>query len=358
MKNRLLAIALLICTVCTCSKQSPLKAYRYSPPPPPPAQDTTWTWTKLNWGGLEAWSVVVNPNNGNTVYVASYLDSGGVWKSTDGGGTFVKLWACGAFGGIALDPTNHGVLYAARAGYGVWRSRDGGATWNNIGAFYTCYVQPDRFDSSYIMAGHFRSTDYGASWSLVLNYIQDITEAQAVVQSYQNPNLLYATCVYMATRETYKSMDRGATWTVMLPGGGTYTGYYRMAIDPWNDQKVYGVLTHHGFYGLDSLIRTLDGGATWETYPIKQDTLWNHFLPVAVDPRPGLNNILYAAGQGVHRSTDNGKTWKTIGLDGMFIRDIAVDPTAPTNTTVLYIAAPCMGSPGNCDRVYKGTPGK
>ncbi len=353
MKTKLLAIALMICTVCTCSKQSPLKAYRYTPPQPPPPQNTVWTWTKLNWGGLEAWSVVVDPRNGNNVYVASRHDMGGIWKSTDGGGSFAKIWDRGAWG-IAIDQTNLDVLYASRVADGVWRSKDGGTTWNKTGNLYAEYVHPDRFDSSYILAGHFRSTDYGTSWSRVIPYIGDVAEVKAVVQSWQNPNALYATSSYLGTRVVYKSTNRGASW-VAVDGGGAKRGYHDLAIDPWDDQRAYGVANSPRTE--DSLVRTTNGGTSWETFLVGQDTLWAaEYVPIAVDPRPGLNMVLYAGGQGVHRSFDYGKTWQTIGLEGIYVRDIAVDPTASTNTTVLYIAAPCMGSPGYCDRVYRGAP--
>jgi hypothetical protein len=128
-----------------------------------------------------------------------------------------------------------------------------------------------------------------------------------------------------------------------------------MDIDPLDDQRIY-TGTFHGRIADDSLHRSTDGGITWEAFAIGQDTLWNGTVPVVVDPRWGLGQVLYAGGQGVHRSFDYGKTWRTIGLEGLCVRDIAVDPTAPTNTTVLYIAAPCMGSPGYCDRIYRGTP--
>lgn len=346
-----IAIILLLSLGSSCSRRRGTTVS--PPPPPPPAQDTTWTWTKLNWGGLEARSVIVDPSYGNIVYVASSMDSGGVWKSTDGGSSFVKLWNVGAWGGIALDPTNHNVLYASRSILGVWRSRDDGITWNRIAPFETEYVQPDRFDSSYIMAGHFRSTDYGATWTQVIQAHNGLDEARVAVQSWQNPNLWFAGVNNGAAKMTLKSLDRRATWSAV--GEVEYGSYYTMAIDPWNDQRVYHIA--YAFGSLDTLCRTTDGGATWERFSIGPDTIWSGMIPpVAVDSRQGMNQILYSGGLGVHRSVDYGQTWKLIGLDGINVRDIAVDPTAPTNTTVLYVAAPCVYL--NCDRVYKGSPEK
>jgi hypothetical protein len=349
---KLMAICLMLFTGCSCNKQSPLKAYRYTPPPPPPPpQDTLWNWTKLNWGGVEAEAVIVDPTNGSIVYVASRNAYGGIWKSYDGGGTFTKVWALGAFGGMAIDPNSPQVIYAACAGYGVWRSRDGGSTWFQLTNLYSDYVQPDRFDSSYIYAGSWRSTDYGASWSLMIPF-GTYPDAEDLVQSWQNPNVLYAgRRPYGNNKLTLKSTDRGNTWFMVDAGGA---GYWRMDIDPWDDKRVYYVAYYYRIE--DTLSRTSNGGTTWEKYPVGRDTLGSSWIPVAVDPRRGLRQVIYAGGEGVHRSVDYGKTWKTIGLEGMLVRDIAVDPTAPTNTTILYVAAPCFNPP--CDRIYRGSPGK
>lgn len=336
-RGRYTAVIAAVITLWGCSKKSPTLA-------PHAPQDTPWTWAEIHSGGLEPWALDVDPKNGSVIYVASSLDSGGIWKSTDGGGSFTKVWAEGAWD-VTVDPNNSDVVYLARNG--VLRSRDGGGSWSRLNNLNAWYVQPDRFDSSYIFAGGCRSTDYGATWQ-GMNPPREIID---LVQSRSDPNLLYLVWNGPGgTSVAGKSTDRGVSWAPM----NEYGAFDRLGIDPMDDQRLY-LVKHHGV-GEDSLCRTTDGGATWEAFPVGQNTHYCGVIPVAVDPRWGLGQVLYAGGQGVHRSFDYGKTWRTIGLEGVCIWDIAVDPTASTNTTVLYVAAPCMDSPGYCDRIYRGVP--
>jgi len=111
-----------------------------------------------------------NDPSGNTFYVASgrgvhgissttagavsQIPGGGgvgVWKTTDGGGSFTLLAPVpvvlgaqpgqsfpSSFGStrgatqVAVDRTHPGVIYATAYNQGVWRSNDNGATWTNI----------------------------------------------------------------------------------------------------------------------------------------------------------------------------------------------------------------------------------
>jgi len=359
-KLKYVVISLLLLTGCNCSKKG-ITGTQPTLLPPTPQQEKVWTWEKLNWGGLGAWAIAVEPGDGNTFYVSSVSASTeGIFKSTDGGKSFNKVWNMGTLG-LAIDPNRPKVIYAACGNFGVWRSRDGGMSWNQLTSnHYAECVLPDRSDSNYIFAGPWRSTDYGLTWTLSIPYIMDPSDIKAIVQGSQNPFLLYADQNYIATRLTLKSLDKGATWTA-VDGGGDKRGYNHLAIDPYDNQKVYGGVFYpnpsgHRNVQVDSLLRTTDGGANWETFPIGQDTLEVSDVPVAVDPRQGFGYILYAGGNGVYRSEEYGKTWKKIGLGGFWVRDIAVSPTVPSGTTVVYVVGVC--SDGPCDRLYRGSAGR
>ena len=87
-------------------------------------------------------AVAVDPNNPNIWYVGA--PSGGIWKSTNAGGTWTNLFddfpQIGV-SGIAIDPNNSNIIYIATGdddaadsySVGVFRSTDGGQTWNETG---------------------------------------------------------------------------------------------------------------------------------------------------------------------------------------------------------------------------------
>jgi hypothetical protein len=57
-------------------------------------------------------AVAVDPTNNNVVYAGAA--GGGIWKTTDGGGTWTPLTdqqASLAIGSIAIDPENHLTIY-------------------------------------------------------------------------------------------------------------------------------------------------------------------------------------------------------------------------------------------------------
>lgn len=104
-------------------------------------------------------SIVVAPNNSNTIYITvarairgmTAVNGGatsnppastnpalfGLYRSMDGGLTFTRIWDGNAsirgVNHVELDPTNPTTtIYAAAFQQGIWRSTDGGSTWTQI----------------------------------------------------------------------------------------------------------------------------------------------------------------------------------------------------------------------------------
>jgi photosystem II stability/assembly factor-like uncharacterized protein len=121
-------------------------------------------------------SVATDPSNANTIYVGSWDDGNGLFKSTDGGLTFTSLplitSQAGDFGSVAIDPTNPQTVYAGRRQGGVLRSDDGGATWSFVsglpgGEVLGVAIDPRRAARVFAWiqgAGLFRSDDRGGTW--------------------------------------------------------------------------------------------------------------------------------------------------------------------------------------------------
>jgi photosystem II stability/assembly factor-like uncharacterized protein len=78
-------------------------------------------------------TVLIDSTNTNVVYAGT--QSLGVYKSVDGGATFVASnigltnLRTSRSGGVAIDPTSPTILYAGTEGGGVFKSENAGATW-------------------------------------------------------------------------------------------------------------------------------------------------------------------------------------------------------------------------------------
>jgi hypothetical protein len=144
-------------------------------------------------GGTQVWDVAFDPASPSTIYAAT---SGGVRRSLDGGltwtttGTMTVQEAHGNPYEVAdarsllVDAAGSGTVYAGmHDGAGVFTSTDQGATWTH--------------SSTGLLSR------YG-NWRFVNRLAQDPTA----------PQVLYAA----TTRETYRSIDGGATWVVFDAG--------------------------------------------------------------------------------------------------------------------------------------------
>jgi hypothetical protein len=121
-------------------------------------------------------SVAADPNNASTVYVGTWDDGNGLFKSTDGGLTFTSLpltpAQTGDFGSLAIDPTRTQTVYAGRRQGGLLRSDDGGATWvllSGLPGGEVLGVALDPQSPAHVFAwiqgaGLFRSDDRGGNW--------------------------------------------------------------------------------------------------------------------------------------------------------------------------------------------------
>lgn len=155
-----------------------------------------------------------------------------------------------------------------------------------------------------------------------------------------------------------RSIDWGANWEA-ANGAATGTNHLRVAtiaFHPTVANKVYAGMGNDGAGG--GFFRSTDGGLTWtlaSTTPQFGGDNSNVVALPSTHPRstgrlitafPG-GIYLYAAtfNDGVMRSADDGNTWTTLGLSGLYLRSLALDPSNPD---VLYASS--YG-----DKVYKTT---
>ncbi len=140
----------------------------------------------------------------------------------------------------------------------------------------------------------------------------------------------------------FKSLDGGYTWKQLANQPGSRRVYYGLVIDPTNSKRlVWGACgTNGGVYISE------DGGDSW-TYSLKQDQ-WIFNVHAASD------GTLYAGGNNLWRSTDQGKTWKQITqIKGRSVVGIETDPRNPKT---MWISAVTWDGSSNGD-VFKTTDG-
>lgn len=229
------------------------------------------------------------------VYPPAYGPGSGLYKSTDGGNTWVQLTAHGlpseGLGriGIAVAPNDHNRVYLiidAKEG-GLYRSDDSGQNWRRVAA---------------------EQRIWGRGW-----YFCNVTVDP------KDPDT-----VYVSNTSLYRSRDGGKSFIALkgAPGGDDY---HQLWINPDDPQRMI-LASDQG------VIVSVNGGQTWSTW-YNQPT--GQFYHVATDNRfpywiYGAQQDSGAAGT-ESRSTHRGisfRDWKPIGAGGEN-GYIAPDPLSP-----------------------------
>jgi photosystem II stability/assembly factor-like uncharacterized protein len=217
--------------------------------------------------------LTLDPTDPKTLYISEfdYFD-GGFWlqKTSDGGITGTSLWNRYDFGvdSLATDPTNNSTLYAGTMA-GVFKSTDGGATWISpsqqfgVAALaidpaypsivYAAANQPyPEAGSLSQFAGLFKSTDGGLTWSAMNNGLASLIDSGAPITaltiSPDDTSIVYAAT---AGYGVFRSVDGGANWTP-LNDGLTNLDVRLLALAPCVEHPLCG---HHGWDVCD------DGGS-------------------------------------------------------------------------------------------------
>jgi photosystem II stability/assembly factor-like uncharacterized protein len=233
--------------------------------------------------------IVVHPKNEDLVYVAAFghvfgpNQERGVYRSKDGGKTWEKILYINdktAAADLVMDPFNPRVLYAGMweayrtpwsmvsggAGSGLWKSTDGGDTWMNLtdnrgmpkGLKGKICVAASgaRADLVWAMVeadegGLFRSDDAGKTWRRMNEDRRVRQRAWYYSHVYADPK--NAETVYLLNTGFYKSIDGGRTLTsISVPHGDNHD----LWIDPSNPQRM--IEANDGSANV-----SYNGGKTW-----------------------------------------------------------------------------------------------
>ena len=303
-------------------------------------------WRSVNRGltNLYIYSLGIDPQHPETLYAGTFHNQ--VYKTQNGG----ESWTWSGSGMqdqavvycLAVDPVDPSRLYASTRGVSndddapwngvVYKSTDAGQTWTpslwNVGGWnyqdwvYSLAINPNNPEQVFA-ATHinnpFRSDDYGATWHVIYNGIRD-PSGRAIVISPQSD---YSSVLYHGVwhyDSVYKTMNSGDLWTG-ISHGFPEVMVYSMAIDPFSVDSVYMATFSHG------LLKTSDGGDTWQTVGFQQDQLYT----VAINPQLTNNLLLGTAGDGLYRSTDNSVNWQpsNSGINNAMVTSVVHSPTEP-----------------------------
>jgi photosystem II stability/assembly factor-like uncharacterized protein len=289
---------------------------------------------------------------------------GGVWKTTDAGITWRSLTdqslATPSIGALDVADSDPNIVYVGTGseairsnvsiGKGIYKSTDAGRSWRfvglrdagQIGAIVIHPTDPDvayaavvgnPFANSHTR-GVYRTRDGGATWQQVL-FLSDSTGAVDIELQPGNPSVVYASMWHGARRPwtivsggaedgIYKSIDGGDHWTKL--GGGLPTGVFGksdLAVSAAAPLRVYALVEAKPGSGL---YRSDDAGEHWTLINTTPGLITRPFYYDNVDADPTNADVVYVGTEGFYKSTDGGRTFRTMRTPHGDNHDMWINP--------------------------------
>jgi photosystem II stability/assembly factor-like uncharacterized protein len=310
------------------------------------------TWNQLANGlptdGLGRMGIAVAPANPRRIYVIADAKEGGLFRSDDAGATWTKvsadarIWGRGwYFSKVAVDPKNPDIVYVPNTG--VYKSIDGGKTWGaplkaSPGGddYHQMWISPDDPSRMAVAGdqGTIVSVDRGETWSSWYN--QSTAQLYHVAPDYRFPYWL-----------TGAQQDSGAVGTPVR------TSHSVISMHEWTGLCAGG---ESGYTAPDPLHPDILFGGTVEKCNVVTGETRN---VTPETPEPGLTyrhawtqplvfsqadrRALYFGNQFIYKTSDGGETWSKISGD--LTRE---DPGVPPNLDAAAAAdAPADPSAGS-----------
>jgi len=340
------------------------------------------TWTQLTEGfptsNVGRINLALAPSSPETVFASiqnnSESDLLGIWRSTDGGGSWIQLPSGGASCGsqcwynmtIAVHPTDPNLVFFG--GISLYRSANGGINFSRVISDIHVdqhFLAFDPQDPETVYVGNdggiYRSTDGGVNWT-------SLNTNLAITQFYAGISLhpWDATVVLGGTQDNGTLVSTGASeFDRVLGGDGGFTaidfhdpntryaetqwvadrthtgpqrsdgeGFVRkingidplesalfippLVMDPTNPNRLY--------FGTVRLYRTDDRAENWTALTPEVKGRISTITAATSNP-----DVVYfgSSSGGVYLTTDGGESWEEVvtGLPQRHIKDLAVDPS-------------------------------
>ena len=322
---------------------------------------TGWTSNGPYGGGL--YEVVLDPVDASRMYVSA--GRSGLWKSQNGGANWdfslVKPFPHRVQ--IAYPtPGQPPVMYlGGDGGLGMVRSLDYGQTWvlkvpaefdvlqSAGGVVVNPFIQPGQPTWVYVtfqsrrqdndpLAGLYRSTDRGDTWSAVISSTSGMNlTALTFDPDHPDLNMVIGT----ASGQVYTTTDDGITWSNPI----TFTnkvGQLYFAPTLSNSQRsLFAIPCNFEAEcdNQDKSYQSTDGGQTWNPLQVAPTPDNNNGLVFGLAFHDSIPGLMWAAVGDGYYSEDGGATWNPVGAGLHEAHSFAVVPGAITRQTTTLFAA-------------------
>lgn len=350
----------------------------------------------INVGGYTTYAgrvsslAVDQTTSGATTTIYLGAAGGGVWKTVNNGASWTPLTDSQlslATGYIAIDPNNHNTLYVGTGepnqsldsyyGDGILKSTDGGATWTLLGqtffgdrsnAIQKIIVNPRNSSQIFVAftSGFAISNDGGSTYSLINSGIPSGFAVDDLgINPSTNPVTLYAT---VRNNGMYESTNGGTSWIALstgLPTGSAW-GRSALAVAPSNPSVIYTVITNSNYDVYDPAIPynggyyTTNGGSSWTQMASLNKNFVNggygsqgwYDLYLAVDPKN--DQTVYGGGVDIADTTNaRGASGNWQNITSVYGADNSnIHPDQHAVAFPACSAAPCAAYFGNDGGVY------